>query len=229
MSKKIGRTLIIPAAGTASRLRGFPKFLLPTHTNNVTLLERHISYLQNHFDEILIGINPDFTKILKAIISENNKVKIYEMTTKTMMETVNLLTKKSSNENFMLIMPDTYFSDYRDIVAFLNQEKLDEATLLCWRIKEYQMGKLGQVYVDQSNHVVEIQDKNPLSKYEFFWGATLFSAKHLLTAIDSDPHIGFLYERLIKQEVIVHGLMIQGDYYDCGTQEEYIEMLLKTR
>ena len=229
MSNKIGRTLIIPAAGTASRMRGLPKFLLPTHTNSITLIERHLSYLQNYFDEILIGINPDFINNLNAIVSESDIIKIFEMKTKTMVETVSRLAKKSTNESFMLIMPDTYFSDYSQIERYLIHKNLEDATLLCWRIKENQIGKLGQVYINHANHVVEIQDKNPLSHFEFFWGVAFFTSKHLLKAIDSDSHIGLLFERLIRENVTVHALKIQGDYFDCGTQEEYIEMLLKSK
>lgn len=229
MSQQLNRTLIIPAAGTASRLRGLPKFLLPTHTNSVTLIERHLSHLRDYFSEILIGVNPDFSKNLNSIISEDSQIKIYEMSTKTMMETVTLLTEKSTNDSYMLIMPDTYFSDYTEIEAYLETENLDEAALLCWRIKDYQMGKLGQTLIDEMNHVVKIQDKDPLSFFEFFWGIAIFTKEHLLNAIDSDSHIGFLYERLIEKTIPIDGITISGDYYDCGTQEEYIKMLLNTK
>lgn len=229
MSSSFKRSLIIPAAGSASRFRGLPKFLLPTQTNNVTLIERHLLYLRNYFDEVLIGINPDFSKNLNSILSEDEKIRIYQMSTKTMMETVIKLADESVNENFMLIMPDTFFSDYNEIEKYLKNESHNEPSLLCWDIKEFQIGKLGQVLINELNQIVEIQDKNPLCKFRLFWGIAIFAKHHLQEAFSSDPHIGFLFERLIKKNIAVKGYRIHGNYFDCGTQDEYIKMLLESK
>ena len=94
------RTLLIPAAGSATRMRGLPKFLLPTHASNTSLLERHLNFLGGFFDEILIGINPDFSPLLKSVVDESLKLKIFEMRTQTMMETVVKLCEKSISESF---------------------------------------------------------------------------------------------------------------------------------
>lgn len=229
MTQKSNRTLIIPAAGTASRLRGLPKFLLPTHTNKETLIERQISYLRDFFDEILIGINPDFSRILGSVVSEDHQIKKYELSTNTMMETVVQLAGKSHSDNFVLVMPDTYFSDYSEIKNLFENDMPDLSALICWDIKDYQLGKLGQVFIDDANHVIEIQDKNPDCHFKTFWGIAIFSRKNLLESRDADSHIGFLFERLIKKGETVMGYRVSGDYYDCGTQEEYIKMLLKTK
>ena len=229
MTLKSNRTLIIPAAGTASRLRGLPKFLLPTHTNKETLIERHIAHLRHFFDEILIGINPDFSRILSSVVSEDHQIKKYELSTNTMMETVVQLAGKSLNDNFVLVMPDTYFSDYSEIKNLLEKDMSHPSALICWNIKDYQLGKLGQVYIDVANHVMEIQDKNIDCPFKTFWGVAIFSRKNLLESKDADSHVGFLFERLIKKGEIVMGYRVSGDYYDCGTQEEYITMLLNTK
>lgn len=229
MAQSVNRTLIIPAAGTASRLRGLPKFLLPTHSNSVTLIERHLNFLRTHFDKILIGINPDFSRNLNSVLSQDHQIKFFEMSTRTMMETVTRLTNKTVNDNFMLIMPDTYFSDYSEIATYLENENPELGALFCWKIEEYQLGKLGQVLIDDKSNIIDIQDKNPLCSYKSFWGAAIFSRKHLHGAVNSDPHIGYLYQRLIKKGEIVKAYKVNGDYYDCGTQKEYIEMLLNTK
>ena len=137
------RTLLIPAAGSATRMRGLPKFLLPTHASNTSLLERHLNFLGGFFDEILIGINPDFSPLLKSVVDESLKLKIFEMRTQTMMETVAKLCEKSISESFFLIMPDTFFSNYKEIIEIINNKNHNEANLLCLELKQLQKGKVG--------------------------------------------------------------------------------------
>jgi len=222
-------SLIIPAAGSALRLRGLPKFLLPTHANNTSLIERHLDSIGDFFDEILIGVNPDFTKLLRSVLGENDKKRILELSTSTMMETVSKLSKQSSSDFFVLVMPDTYFSDYNEITRFLKAENSDKSALLCWEIRSFQIGKLGQVSIDHEGNVVDIQDKNVECEYKNFWGMASFSREDLEIADESDSHIGFMYERLLKQNIQVKGVNILGSYYDCGTPQEYIRMLIDTQ
>lgn len=229
MRNKTNRTLIIPAAGTASRMRGLPKFLLPTNSPNVSLIERHLLQLRNHFDEILIGVNPDFSKLIRTVLPEDEKLKIHDISTQTMMETVSKLTELSDSNYFVLIMPDTFFSKYDSLLQFLDLDFQEEASLICWKIQEFQLGKLGQVKLDKNNRLVDIQDKNPLCDYNLFWGATSFTRGHLESARNSDPHIGYLFQRLIEHGTCVMGVEVDGDYFDCGTQDEYIRMLLNSR
>jgi NDP-sugar pyrophosphorylase family protein len=229
MGIKTSRTLIIPAAGTASRMRGLPKFLLPTNSPNVSLIERHLLHLRNYFDEILIGVNPDFSKLIRTVLPEDEKLKIHNISTQTMMETVLKLSELSESDNFVLIMPDTFFSKYGSLLQFLDLDFHEEAVLICWKIQEFQFGKLGQVKLDENNKIVDIQDKNLNCDYNLFWGATSFTRDHLQSARKSDPHIGYLFQRLIEQDTGVLGVEVDGDYLDCGTQDEYIRMLLNFR
>ena len=219
------RTLLIPAAGSATRMRGLPKFLLPTHASNTSLLERHLNFLGELFDEILIGINPDFSLLLKSVLDENLKLRIFEMRTQTMMETVTNLCDKSNSDSFFLIMPDTFFSDYRKILEFLKDENLNDANLLCWHLQYFQKGKLGQVSINENSLITDIKDKNLECTYEYFWGAASFSRENLGMVDDSESHIGFMYEKLLAEDIKIGAIKIQGSYYDCGTQEEYIRML----
>lgn len=219
------RTLLIPAAGSATRMRGLPKFLLPTHASNTSLLERHLNFLGGLFDEILIGINPDFSHLLKSVVDESLKLKIVEMRTQTMMETVVKLCEKSISESFFLIMPDTFFSNYKAILEFLNNKNHNDANLLCWELQPFQKGKLGQVLINENNLITDIKDKNLECTYEYFWGAASFSRENLRMVNDSEAHVGFMYEKLLAGNIEVGAIKIQGSYYDCGTQGEYIRML----
>jgi NDP-sugar pyrophosphorylase family protein len=219
------RTLLIPAAGSATRMRGLPKFLLPTQDNNTSLLERHLNFLGELFDEILIGINPDFSHLLKSVVDESLTIRIFELRTLTMMETVAKLSEKSVSESFFLIMPDTYFSNYKEILEFLNSDDQNDANLFCWKLQPFQKGKLGQVSIDENDSITDIKDKNLECTYEYFWGAACFSKENLKTVDDSETHVGFMYEKLLARKVEIGAIKVQGLYYDCGTQGEYIQML----
>jgi len=71
--------------------------LLPTQASNTTLLEWHLNFLGELFDEILIGINPDFSHLLKSAVDESLRLKIFELRTQTMMETIAKLCEKSTS------------------------------------------------------------------------------------------------------------------------------------
>lgn len=223
------KTLLLPAAGSATRMRGLPKFLLPTHASNTSLIERHLNFLGEQFDEVLIGINPDFSHLLKSVINESLKLKIVEIRTQTMMETVSNLCNKSNSVSFFLIMPDTFFSNYTDIVKFIRDDNLYDSNLLCWELQDFQKGKLGQVSVSKNNLITDIIDKDSECSYEYFWGAAAFSRDNLKVVDDKEAHIGFMYEKLLARNIKVGAIKISGSYYDCGTQEEYIRMLMESK
>jgi len=223
------RTLLLPAAGSATRMRGLPKFLLPTHASNTSLIERHLNFLGEQFDEILIGINPDFSHLLKSVLDESLKLKIVEMKTQTMMETVTNLCNKSTSASFFLIMPDTFFSNYTEIVKFICDDNLYDTNLLCWELQDFQKGKLGQVSVNKNDLITDIRDKDSECTYKYFWGAAAFSKDNLRVVDDKEAHVGFMYEKLLARNIKVGAIKIQGSYYDCGTQEEYIRMLTEPK
>jgi choline kinase len=222
----MAKALLIPAAGSATRLRGLPKFLLPTTEQNVSLLERHLNILSGYFDEVLIGINPDFEHLIRSVVNETDKIQIHPMSTKTMMETVINLAALTACENFVVVMPDTYFSYYPEIIEFLLRENPDSIpTLMCWEMSDFQRGKLGQVLINTNGSIADIRDKDLDCEYQYFWGVAQFSELELDTANVSDSHIGFMFEKLVASGFQVNALKISGQYFDCGTQNEYISML----
>ena len=143
-----------------------------------------------------------------------------------MMETVINLAALTSCENFVVVMPDTYFSYYPEIVDFLVKQNLDSTpTLMCWEMSNFQRGKLGQVLINTDGTIAEIRDKDLDCEYQNFWGVAQFSDLELDTANVSDSHIGFMFEKLVNNGFQVNALKISGHYFDCGTQSEYIAML----
>jgi len=218
---------ILPAAGLASRMRGLPKFLLPCDSKYTTLIENHVFGLQNHVDQITIALRHDFVHLLDSLDFENSKVRILAVNeSSTMTETVQFAASQSAAEQFVVVMPDTYF--YGD----QPYEQLSEALgtlamrLAVWKIREDQKGKLGQIELDPVSRVVTAsQDKNPSCDFNWSWGAMTFNRAVLDVSQASMPHTGYLINELLQCGETVGAFEVVGDYYDCGTPKEYFDLI----
>lgn len=218
--------LLIPAAGLATRMRGLPKFLLPIDKKYTTLLENHL--LQStqeieNLDNILIATRPDLVKILKSINLNFPKVSVIEMETSTMNETVLNLLEHTDSNYFQLIMPDTYFSGEQPYRKLNNSP--DFCDLALWEIRSEQRGKLGEVDIDLRGIVKSIVDKNPDSLLNYSWGSISFNLKLKQYIDPREPHIGYALSNALNNNEKITTKIINGKYYDCGTPEEYIDLL----
>ena len=100
--------MLIPAGGSATRLGGIPKFFLPLN-NESFLLKNHIDNLSNLSDvEIIIGINKKFSESIKDMFQS---IKIKTVQSHSMVDTVTQIGLSQKN-NSIVVMPDTYFTDY---------------------------------------------------------------------------------------------------------------------
>lgn len=215
-------SVIIPASGSATRMRGIPKFLLPSGSGDLSLLEIHIRNVKNFASEILIGINPVFFEIVVEAKLELNGAQIFPMRTSTMTETVIRLIDKSNAERFTVLMPDTAFESPESYKFDTYSHQLD---LSLWRIRDEQKGKLGQVLLDSSNKVIDCVDKDPECKYALAWGALTFDKEWLKFLNESFPHIGYGIAPAVGADFEVYGDILEGSYWDCGTPSEYISYL----
>lgn len=213
---------ILPASGLASRMRGLPKFLLPCDANYLTLLERHVQFAIEYSDVVWIPTRPDLAPLVESIGLPPEKVVVLSMRTKTMTETVLRVASLSSASRFMLAMPDTYFEGQLPWSSLANSTS--DLHLACWRIREDQAGKLGQVLIADGK-VLDSRDKDPGCKYLHSWGAMSFSKEMLRFADAATPHIGYFIEPIIRSGENVTADEIQGTYFDCGTPAEYLSLL----
>ena len=101
--------VILPAAGLAKRMKGIPKFLLPANDEYETLLEIHLKNLENKCENIYLPTRPDLVPIINSLDFDFRNLKIIEMVTNTMSETVMKTIESTNSEYYTLIMPDTYF------------------------------------------------------------------------------------------------------------------------
>jgi choline kinase len=218
VSLKIG---LIPASGTASRMRGLPKFLLPFENSVKTLMERHIEMMEQHVDRILIPTRPENLELIERL-KFPSFVELVPLITSTMSETVNLALDKVDFELCILGMPDTYYLGQDPYKALVNLA--GDVRLACWPTVSSQVGNVGSVEI-VGGRVTQVQDKNPRVDFGRHWGAIAFNKSALEHLDSSTPHIGFIVNPCIEAGLIVDAEDIEGDYIDCGTFSEYRRLL----
>ena len=216
------KTVIFPASGSAVRMRGLPKFLLPSGLGDLTLLELHISQVANQADELLIGVNPIFFEIVKKANLNLHGARIVPLETSSMTETVLKLVSISSGTRFTVIMPDTVFESSKSYDFNSLNNDLD---LSWWKIRSDQYGKLGQVSIGVDGKVLDCVDKDPECRYEYSWGAMTFNRKFLEFLNTEFPHIGYGIVPALEAGMNVNSVVLCGRYWDCGTPMEYLRYL----
>jgi hypothetical protein len=203
-------------------MRGLPKFLLPSGSGELTLLELHLKNIASHVDEILIGINPIFIEIVKNARLNLCGAQIISLETKSMTETVVNLAKMSAGTRFSVVMPDTVFESSE---GYVFEDLNSDLDLSLWKIRSDQYGKLGQVSVGADGRVLDCVDKDPECRYEFSWGAMTFNRKFLQLLDIQFPHIGYGIVPAIQAQLDVRSVIFPGRYWDCGTPIEYLRYL----
>lgn len=215
-------SVLIPASGSAQRMRGLPKFLLPSGKMDLSLIELHVSNVLDYADEILIGLNPIFLDIVLNAKLNLHNARVIPLETKSMTETVLKLIPYSSGTRFTIIMPDTVFESNQ---SYEFSNLVSDLDLSLWKIRSDQYGKLGQVSVDPDGKVLDCVDKNPDCRYEFSWGAMTFNRKFLDHLNIDFPHVGYGIVSALKANLSVNSVILPGRYWDCGTPIEYIRYL----
>lgn len=213
---------IIPAAGLATRMRGIPKFLLPCDSTYNTLIEAHISALLDICEIVWIPTRPEMVLLLDSLGLAKDRVVILPMTTENMTQTVNKVLQIAKTENFHLVMPDTFFHGEKPYSILNSTPNLVD--LACWKIRDDQKGKLGQVNIENGT-VIDMKDKDPNCNYEHSWGSLTFARELMNYADSSDPHIGYAVRNALKSGESITARVMHGKYFDCGTPTEYLNML----
>lgn len=216
---------ILPAAGSASRLRGLPKFLLPARSDFLTLIERHIESLTDLVNTIWIPTRQDFVPLLDSLNFDQNKVRAVVIESQTMTDTLQQTCLLSEATDFLIGMPDTYLEDqtaYKNLS--LNSAPL---SLALWEIRASQKGKLGQVQIatkDFLTFATEILDKEKNCNFPHIWGA-FKSSKDLILSADLHFPPGEIFTDYLASGESLPVIINKGKYFDCGTPSEYFELL----
>lgn len=211
---------ILPAAGDASRMKGLPKFLLPILDQNKSLLDYHIEKLiaTKKISRIFIVTQPQsigfFTQWL-----DKREITLIVKKTDSMESSIFEVTKLfDENQSFLLIMPDTYFSNENahNIITEINSEI--DLTFVLWKFSQLLIGKVGQIKLDSNFNVLDIKDKDISCNYEYMWGSLIFKGK----IFNRQPKLSYISElanSMVANKVVVKGSLVSGDYLDCGTPQ----------
>lgn len=217
-------TLILPCAGSAERMGGIPKFLLPTGNQKENLLKYWIESGLNFASKILIPTNSIFYPMVNAMYASEN-VKVLEVDTKSMPETISTILPDG---DCIVGMPDTYISNLNAMFERIKWSEPSEAVcnVGIWKIQDFQKGKVGQVALSDNNEIVDIIDKDPFCDLEFFWGALAWKESFSKFIQPEDKHLGISLKRAISSETRIKGCRMESKYFDCGTPQEYLKLLI---
>jgi hypothetical protein len=203
-----------------------PKYLLPSIGNNTLLTNIVELYHRNNITDLYAGVSSDNDRQLRSLTGVRRII----VSTETMAETVHKITQyvdclDDYNEHKnILLMPDTHLGIGDELQTLINKLDYCDLVLMLWKIKDYQIGKVGQCRI-VNNRVVDVIDKDKNCTYEYFWGALGWN-NNVSNLIDPKwSTIGDLIRKAIESNLKIDYVMCQGDYYDCGTPEEYFRMI----
>jgi UTP-glucose-1-phosphate uridylyltransferase len=214
---------ILPIAGTASRISGIPKFLLPC-IGNTTLLRHTVNKLNKAgVTNIIAGVTEINNLLLKSFDIDKHVV-----STRTMTETVSVLLRNLKSEECIvkniLMMPDTFFTldnELKTMIQMLDKYKI---VVLVWKIQDHQIGHVGQCRII-NDEVVDCIDKDPLCKYEHMWGTIAWTSDINYLIDPAWSTIGELLRVAKNMNIAVGSVIVNSPYYDCGTYSEYFRMI----
>ena len=223
---------IIPAAGTASRFGGLPKFLLPCNPSGKSLLSLHVdASLMADLGEIRIVVHPSmFAFINELMMAKSSKVKVIEFKSKSMTESISQAVNcmPYSDENCVITLPDTFNTGMysTEFPQELSQMSSMVNSLLLWEMDDSKKGKLGQVSLDSTGRVIQdVIDKDPACEYPYFWGAISLSAQILRDLDVSTTTISDNLKDLIQNGESISAVVSRSEYFDCGNFNDYKRML----
>lgn len=220
---------IIPAAGKAERLNGLPKALLPI-PGGATLIETVYERMKRASLcwHIAIGTNRTTYAFLRQreAISES----VYKAETRTMSETVlTALPYLNGNEPVLFGMADTYFEDADAFVKLATALK-DGADVAVgvFKARPEQRAHLGMVEI-AGDEVLHVIDKPQQTGLIWAWGVLAWKVGFWAYLNTRDPHVGYALPRALAAELDVRAVRMDGQYWDCGTPDEYFECVTALR
>lgn len=223
---------ILPAAGNASRIHGLPKFLLPV--GDTYLLKRHVEMMRIHITgipltgSVYVGSNP--MRYISLLEQSNATYYVYVAAQReTMTQTVLSFQDEwhySERALTLFGMPDTYIEDDH-CYAKLAAEIADcDVAVGVFYTRPEQRSKLGMVALGISGAVLSVIDKPENTTYTLAWGVLAWKPifwQHLKPEM---PHVGYGLMPAIEAGLNVRAVMMEGQYFDCGTPDEYFDLIV---
>jgi len=205
---------LLPASGRAVRMKGIPKFLLPSPSGDL-LLEYHVKLLRPFVDEVRICTNARWFDLVTELELDAEIVEIAP-------STMNAAVLDMYGSNNLIGMPDTFFTGSENPYERL-ADSYQPVGVALWHCDDHLRGKVGQV--DYRNDLIlDVQDKDPECDYGHMWGALRlsFDAIEMLNPNDAHPGINL---GSILESLPYSASEMSGRYIDCGTVDGLREML----
>jgi len=221
---------LIPCAGSASRLYNIPKFILPLKDQKISLLTNWCRILlKSGCEKIIIGSSESN----KAFIDHIILTQLYDIKDKiiikiddnpyTMNNTILKMLKNEIYDLAIMGMPDTHVEDIsQKLIERLIEDDKHHVGAFLWNIRDAQVGKIGQCEIDD-NFICNIIDKNKECGYNYGWGSMVFKPSFEAYIKKDDLHLGYAMASAIPNGILYE--IIRGQYWDCGTIEEYSDYL----
>lgn len=218
---------LIPACGTATRMGGIPKMLLPTP--NGVLFERLLRQMRRSCENgITVGSTYPTSYILRDLYGGDDRLcDIYALSqTATMTETLVRLSNHIGRHSVLFGMPDTYIED-EQVFAKLRMALLggSKIAVALFRARSDQYAEGGMCILDTADRVTGIVDKGSEPASEWIWGALAWTEEFWKTVNPLDEHIGYSVARAIQEGIPVDGVKMEGGFWDCGTPDRYFRLL----
>jgi dTDP-glucose pyrophosphorylase len=212
---------LIPAAGTATRMSGLPKFLLPCPGGY--LLDRLACAMHDAgAREVCIAANTYNHQFIEAYMPPGCMA--YIAPSKTMREAVMGASRWHASRPGLLAMPDTYWTDPDILTRLVAALDTCDVAVALWKVRPEQRPLLGMCDIDSAFSVLRVDDKPQETALQFAWGALAFRAPFWYVMDQEPASISESIQGAIDGGLNVKAVLAQGHYWDCGTPEEYFKL-----
>lgn len=210
---------ILPAAGKATRIHGLPKYLLPVPGGY--LLERMANRMGV---PCYIGANAENFDLINAYKRPEDLA--YSVNSRAMPETILAAREFAGDENVLVGMPDTYWTDedvFRGLSDYLNKGAI--CALAIFAVNAEMASRLGVCIPGVDGYLGHIEDKQPQTEMRWVWGAAAWRPAFWRYIQPEDAHLGIAFQRALMRDVTIPMYAAFGDYYDNGTPEDYFRCI----
>lgn len=211
---------ILPASGSASRLNGLPKFILPV-ADGRSLLQWHVDLMSRACTRVTVSTRTRWIALVRDL---SLNAYLTEREPSTMADAVLKMTMGESDA-IVIGMPDIYIHNslsnfYEDLLT-----SDGDIVLATWDYAPQNMrGKIGQVLADKDGKVLSVVDKDPDCDYQEMWGALLFRNGSIKKI---DPAGGSVLNKVndwIAEGINVKRVKMTGEYIDAGSVEGLVQL-----
>jgi hypothetical protein len=218
-------TGLLPCAGSATRLKNLPKFMLPLKSSGTCLLTCWVEHLISMgCSKIIITCSPTTIVFVNSIVMPitDTKIIIKDVgVTNTMNDTIRKGLDTEVYDLVIMAMPDTFVDK---INTTLIRRLMSDTTCMIgaylWSIRRDQLGKIGQCKLENES-ITDIIDKDNDCQYDFGWGVIAFKKDFEVYLKPEHLHPGYSMKEALASNVRIPYEICNGQYFDCGTVEGY--------